>query len=231
MAEAPRALIVTGGIFHPFDQTAPQVAGLLAGAGLAPVVVEGAAEGMARFAAEGADLLVVHCLAWSMTQAEKHAPFRAAHAYDPPAAVRAAVAAHLAAGRGLLGLHTAAICFDTWPEWAGVLGAGWVWGTSHHPPPGPVQVAPPRAHPVTAGIGAFDLTDELYCAMTLAPDATVLATATTPAVGGAQPVVTVRAAGAGRVVYSALGHDAASFAVPAHGRLVAQAAAWAARLI
>jgi type 1 glutamine amidotransferase len=32
-------------------------------------------------------------------------------------------------------------------------------------------------------------------------------------------------------VYSALGHDAASFAVPAHGRLVAQAAAWAARLI
>jgi type 1 glutamine amidotransferase len=228
MTDAPRALIVTGGIFHPFDETGPQVATILRDAGFEPVLLDGVADGLARFTRDGADLLVLHCLAWTMTQAEKYAPYRADLAYDPPAPVRAAIRAHLAAGRGLLGLHTAAICFDTWADWGAILGAGWVWGRSHHPVPGPVHVASPAAHPVTEGVGAFDLTDELYCAMTIAPDATVLATATTPAVAGPQPVVTARAEGAGRVVYSALGHDAASFAAPQHARLVAQAATWAA---
>jgi type 1 glutamine amidotransferase len=229
MTDAPRALIVTGGIYHPFDETGPLVAEQIAAAGLTPQIVHGASEGLDRFAAEGADLLVLHCLAFTMTQADKYAPLRASHAYEAPPRVREAIAAHLAAGRGLLGLHTAAICFDTWPEWGALLGAGWVWGTSHHPPPGPMRVSLHAGHPVSQGIEDFDTDDELYCGLRVAPDAQVLATAEAGPVPEAQPVVTVREA-AGRSVYSALGHDAAAFAPAAHRRLLQQAARWAARL-
>jgi hypothetical protein len=229
MTDAPRALIVTGGIYHPFEETGPLVAEQVAAAGLVPEVVHGAAEGLDRFAAEGADLLVLHCLVFTMTQAEKYAPLRAAYAYEAPARVREAITEHLAASRGLLGLHTAAICFDTWPEWGGVLGAGWVWGASHHPPPGPMRVSVHAGHPVTQGIGDFDTEDELYCGLRLAPDAEVLATATAATVPEAQPVLTLREA-PGRAVYSALGHDAAAFAPAPHRRLLQQAARWAARL-
>jgi type 1 glutamine amidotransferase len=227
-----RALIVTGGIFHDFAVTGPRVADILRGAGFAAEVVPGMGPGLARFMAAPPDLLVIHALAWSMMQDEKYVPYRTDFAWTMPAGARAAVSAHLAGGKGLLGLHTAAICFDDWPEWGSLLGAAWVWGRSHHPAPCPVRVtvADP-AHPVTAGTGGFTLPDELYCDLALAPDATVLATGRAGAVAAPQPVLTVReGAGGGRAVWSALGHDAASFAHPAHAALLARAARWAARI-
>jgi uncharacterized protein len=227
----PRALIVTGGIFHDFEGMGAVLAELLAGAGIETAHVHGTAAGLDRFAADPPDLLVLHALAWSMVQNEKYAPYRADYAYDIPEPVRAAIAGHLARGGGLLGLHTAAICFDTWPEWSAILGAGWVWGRSHHPAPGPVAVTLAAGdHPVTRGRSIFSLTDELYCAMDIAPDARVLAHATTPAVQGAQPVLTVRDHGAGRVAYSALGHDVPALLVPAHQALLTRAARWAGRI-
>ncbi len=228
---ALRALVVTGGILHDFDRTGPMVAGILRGAGLAAALVDGMGTGLARFMADPPDLLVIHALAWSMTQAERYAPYRADFAFAMPEAARAAIRAHLARGGGLLGLHTAAICFDDWPDWGGILGAAWVWGRSHHPPPGPVtvQIADP-AHPVTAGAAGFALTDELYCDLALAPDARVLATGRAGDVAAPQPVLTLREGGGGRAAWSALGHDAASFAHPAHAALLARAARWAAGL-
>lgn len=229
---APRALVITGGIFHDFAATGPMVAGILRGAGLSAEVVAGMGPGMARLMADPTDLLVVHALAWSMTQNAKYAPYRSDFAWRMPHEARAAIGAHLARGGGLLGLHTAAICFDDWPEWGALLGAAWVWGRSHHPPPGPVTVEiAAAAHPATAGAEGFALTDELYCDLALAPDAAVLATGRAAGVAAPQPVLTAReGAGGGRAVWSALGHDAASFAHPAHASLLARAARWAARL-
>lgn len=227
---APRALIVSGGIFHDFAGSGAVVAGTLAAAGFETDHLTQTAAGLDHFAATGCDLLVLNALAWSMVQHDKYAPYRAEFAYDIPAPVRAAITAHLARGGAILGLHTAAICFDTWPEWGAILGVGWVWGRSHHPAPGPVTLRITDAgHPVTQGAEGFALDDELYCDMVLAPDARVLAHATTPGIAQPQPVLTVRD-GAGRVVYSALGHDPASFAAPGHRALLARAARWACRL-
>jgi type 1 glutamine amidotransferase len=227
----PRALVVTGGIFHDFADSGPALAGLLEGAGFDADHIHGAAAGLDRFAAEPGDLLVLNALAWSMAQNEKYAPYRAEFAYDIPVPVRAAIVAHLARGGGILGLHTAAICFDTWPDWGAILGAGWVWGRSHHPAPGPVAVAlTGTAHPITEGLADFTVADELYCALDIAADAQVLAHATTPGVDAPQPVLTAREAGAGRAVWSALGHDTASITAPTHRALLARAARWACRI-
>lgn len=227
----PRALVVTGGIFHDFADSGAALAGLLSGAGFEADHIHGAAAGLDRFAAAPVDLLVLDALAWSMTQHAKYQPYRAEFAYDIPAPVRAAILAHLARGGGLLGLHTAAICFDTWPDWGAILGATWVWGRSHHPAPGPVAVALTRTeHPLTQGLADFTVQDELYCALDLAADARVLAHASTPGVDTAQPVLTVRQAGPGRAVWSALGHDTASITAAPHRALLARAARWACRI-
>jgi uncharacterized protein len=229
---AKRNLMICGGIFHPFEATSTEVAAILSNHDIDTVVEFDVAAGFARLRAQRWDLLTVHCLSWSMAQREKYAPYRAEFAFSPSDEDRRGVREHLNGGGGLLGLHTASLCFDTWPEWGGILGAGWVWDRSHHPEPCAVaaSIVDPD-HPIVAGLPAFDVPDELYCDLEIAADAVVLAVGRADAIPDPQPIVTVRGSGSGRVVYSALGHDAASFAVGEHRELVGRAARWACGLI
>ncbi len=227
----PRAVIVTGGIYHDFAAIGDFLSKTLAEAGFAVDLHCTVAEGLTNFIANPGSLLVLHALSFSMVQHEKYAPYRAQYAYSPPAPVQAALIKHLARGGGILGLHTASICFDTWPTWNTLLGVEWVWGVSYHPPPGPVTViweADP--HPLTHGLPNFALTDELYCSLRVAEDARVLARARAEENAELQPVVIIREKGAGRVVYSALGHDVAALAVPAYRAFLERAARWAGKV-
>ncbi len=187
-------LMLSGGIFHPFAETSHCIAGYLDRLGIHSEIV-GVQDGFDRLQSEVFDLVTINALSWSMTQDDKYLPFRDEFAFSPTATDRAAFETHLAGGGGLLGLHTAAICFDSWPEWPSILGVGWVWGQSHHPMPNYVRIE---------GHGeAFDIWDELYCDLTLDPDTQVLATGTVAGVSTSQPVLTTK----GRSVYLALGHD------------------------
>ena len=205
-----RNLLLSGGIYHPFAETSAVVAEILAPLGVESTVSP-VREGLARLADEGFDLLTINALAFSMTQAEKYAPLRDGFAFTASAADRAAIEGHLARGGGLLGLHTAAICFDGWEGWPGILGAGWVWGRSHHPVPEYVTVQ---------GAAGFTLWDELYCDLALDPEAEVLATATSETVAEPQPVLTRK----GRAVYLALGHDLTGVSTPGYAGLLERAA-------
>ena len=227
------AAIYTGGINHPFDTAAPALARLLDDAGFTPLLSHDLDEVIGAIRQHPESLLVVYALRWSMTQHEKYAPHREQWAFAMPDYARAAIDLHVATGGGLLAVHTASICFDDWPEWSRILGGGWRWGRSHHPPLGPVRVLLTPEAPLARGLPDFELVDEVYADLELAPGACVLARAEaevapgTVPVDGLQAVVWTHAYGRGRVVYDGLGHDAESLTHPIHRRLLQRAALWA----
>lgn len=220
------AIIYTGGIAHPFEDASRALGALLAEVGFAARIHLELDDVLRDLAGEPDALLVLYALRWSMTQHEKYAPDRARWALALPESARAGIAGHVARGGGLLGLHTASICFDDWPQWAEVLGGAWVWGRSFHPPLGPVRAAMLPGHPLTAGLPDFEVIDEAYTALALQPGVAVAATVQAPG-QAPQPALWTHAYGAGRVVYDALGHDAASLNEPTHRLLVQRAAQWA----
>lgn len=179
--------------------------------------------GLAGLDGGGHRLLTVNALRWRMLD-ERYAADRPRWGFRLSDAGRAALLGYLGGGGSLLAVHTAAICFDDWPEWGDIVGAAWVWGASAHPPPGPVAVRLGGSHPIVAGLDDFTVVDEVYGFMAVRPDVVPLAGA---AHGGAEhPLLWARRFGPARVVYDALGHDAASLSHPVHRTILQRAARW-----
>ena len=206
-----RNLLLSGGIYHPFAETSASIAGHLGGIDIASEIVD-VDTGLTRLQTERFDLVTVNALAFSMVQAEKYEPLRDRYAFSPSETQQSALRAHLERGGALLGLHTAAICFDTWPDWPHLLGAGWIWGRSHHPAPDYLTVA--------SGDDRFIVWDELYCDLEIGPDSTVLATATVDGIDQPQPVMSAQKG----VAYLALGHDLTATANSGYAGLLKRAA-------
>jgi type 1 glutamine amidotransferase len=226
-----RAVVLSGGLTHDFPATSACLAELLELQGLAPEIYDDVEAALP--ALPGAALLVVNALRWTMTgpgTPDRYREQAAAEGVSPSATARAALAQHLRAGGGVLGMHTAAICFDDWPEWGQTLGGRWVWGISNHPPLGPpVRVRVTAAHPLVDGIDDFTIVDEVYGDLARCRDVSGLLAAPQP--GGskpAQPLLWAREYGGGRVVYDSLGHHPASYDVPQHREILRRAICWAA---
>ena len=109
------------------------------------------------------------------------------------------------------------ICFDTEPGWLEILGGGWRWGISHHPPRGPLWIEPVDAP-------GFELVDEAYHNMSPGTDVDIRASCTLDE--GSQPVVWTRRFGQGRVAVDTLGHDRQSLENAAHARLIGAQLDW-----
>lgn len=141
------------------------------------------------------------------------------------AATRRGLLAHVADGRPLLACHSSATSLQRLPEWEQVLGGVWVRGTTMHPPYSRAHVLiDTDAHPITADVPDFDVDDERYTHLRVSPSVTPLAWHEHE--GARHPLLWAHTTGRARVVYDALGHDAASYAAPEHRTLIAQAAAW-----
>jgi type 1 glutamine amidotransferase len=221
-----RNVILTGGIFHPFDATSEHLAKSFDALGIRSSIHGDMEEGLAVLRDERPGLLTVNALRWRMSL-EKYDPYRDEWAFELSSEGQLAIRDHVARGGGLLGLHTASICFDAWPDWGDILGAAWSWGESYHPPLASVRVLPTdRAHPITHGLSAFEVADEVYTGLDLRQDVEGLLAAEPGDGAPAQPLLWARSYGRGRVVYDALGHDVASMNEPTHRRILERAALW-----
>lgn len=230
-----RAVVLSGGLTHDFPATTARLAGLLAESGIDVEVHDGTAGvDSALRALPGAALLVVNALRWTMTgdgTPERYRERADAEGASPSAPAREALATHLAGGGGVLGMHTAALCFDDWTGWADTLGGAWEWGRSRHPPVGPeIGVRIAARHPLVEGLDDFSLVDEVYGDLRTRPGVEGLLDAVQPGTGGpAQPLLWAREHGGGRVVYDALGHHPPSYDVPEHHEILRRAIRWTTR--
>ena len=221
-------LLLTGGIFHPFDQSALTMASIFEEVGFESEITEDLEEGLSRLDRESFDMLTVYALRWTMQTGEKYKPYREQWALSLSEASRLALTDFVREGGALLAMHTAAICFDDWHEWSEIVGAKWVWGTSSHPPFGPVEtLKEPLEHPITRGVESFHLEDEVYSRMQLTLDVEPLLSARAAEQEIAQPVLWARKFGKGRVVFDALGHDAAALRQETHSVIIQRSALWA----
>ena len=222
-------LILTGGIFHPFEEASVALAEILDEVGIHSTITQDIEQGLKDIAALGRyDLLTVYALRWRMIQHEKYVPYRDEWQFSLSRDGQDAIRSFVERGGGLLGLHTASICFDDWPEWGSILGGAWDWGRSFHPDLGPLEVkVAPNAHPITAGIDDFIIEDEIYHYLSLESDIEPLLSAQATPEDGPQPLCWARDYGRGRVVYDSLAHDATSVRHPAHQHILKRSALWA----
>ena len=190
-------LIISGGIYHEFDQTSQILSDILEACGF-DTCVKTVADGLDELTSNSFDLLTINALAFTMTQHPKYEPLRDDFAFKTNMKLKKAILGHLNGGGRILGIHTAAICFDDWPEWGEILGAKWVWGKSWHPAPCQINVS---------GVENFSTVDELYFDLEVSSEAVVLAEGNTNANRNAQPVLIKK----DRSAYLTLGHDIQAF--------------------
>ncbi len=227
---AGRILVLTGGSphAHDFDAIGDALSEVAAADGYVVERTDHPDAAAERLTDTGPpiDALLVDALFWRML-GDAYATWRDDWGYTAPTATRDALAGFVERGGGLVAMHTTPICFDDWPGWGDIVGGGWHWGVSAHPPAGPVRAEVVADHPVTAGVPAhLELVDEVYGDLDLRPGLVVLATARRHDDDAEQPVLWAHRYGAGRVVFDGFGHDAESIRDPGHRRVILNAIDW-----
>lgn len=144
---------------------------------------------------------------------------------DPSLAACDSLRRYLATNRPVLALHAAASAFTDEPSWEAAIGARWIPGTTWHPEHGPglIKICA-GSHPVVKQLSDFEIVDELYTDLRVAP--WVKALACHELEGATHPLVWAAERAGRRVVYDALGHDALSLASADHRRILEQALTW-----
>ncbi len=209
-----RAVVLSGGgryadPWHPFGATSDRLAALAGNLGHDVEIAEEVEERLVDLA--GVDLVVVNAAAGPVTPVHD--------------AAIAGMRAFLARGGAVLAVHVGASTLIDMPEWEHVTGMCWVQGVSMHPPLGPAHVrVHPERHVIAAPIRDFDLVDERYCRLRLAPD--VVPFVTHDHEGTNEPLVWARRYGNARVVTDALGHGVESFDSPEHAELLLRGFRW-----
>ena len=221
-------LILYGGIFHPFKESSEAIAAQFSHLGVESEISNDIEAGLEQLESGRFNLLTVNALRWKM-EAEKYDPYRDEWCFSLSESGRKIIDDFVCGGGGLIGMHTASICFDDWPLWPRILGAAWEWGHSFHPPAGPVDVIIyEEIHPVTKDLTDFSIGyDEIYHHLKMERNVDCLLSAIADHEHGPQPLLWAHEYGQGRVVYDALGHDADSVNHPVHSLVLKRAAMWA----
>ena len=201
-----RVLCLLGGVYHDFDQVEVHLRELLPQVGIGP-----------RFTRNPVAL-------GSISHADTDLAFIYSCSTDKldEAAVENLIS-FVESGGGLFAMHGATASFPDNPEVLSLIGARF----REHGPRHNFLVTPmERSHPVTDGIEAFTVNDELYV-QEYAADLQIHMVAAY--LGKMQPVVWTHTPGSGRVCYLALGHDLAVWQHPSVQQLIVNGILWSSR--
>jgi type 1 glutamine amidotransferase len=136
-------------------------------------------------------------------------------------------------GKGLVVFHASSVCFHDWQDFQFIVGATWKEGQTDHGDIHTFQVMiEDNKHPITKGLEAFMIQDELWHRMEVQPDTHVLCRAySDPEHGGSglyEPVVFTSSFGRGHGFNLVLGHNTNAMANPAWKLLMLRGTEWAA---
>ncbi|HEX2517034.1 MAG TPA: ThuA domain-containing protein [Chloroflexota bacterium] len=148
---------------------------------------------------------------------------------DPAPEQVAALLAAVEGGMGFVGLHGATATFTRYPEYLRMVGGRF---RRHDPIKGFTVRFVHGDHEITRGLADYDHEDELYeltADIEERQNEVPLQGVRVLAEAEGHPMVYVKAHGAGRVVYLAMGHDRRSLGHPTYRTLFVRAVAWATR--
>jgi hypothetical protein len=230
MPSTPRIHVLTGGPYHPVEQQFGAVGTLLGDRATLACY-----EGVSAFDDLGScDLFVAGGLHWTGMDTPGHLyPDGVAPAgyRRPDDAQQGAFADYVASGRPVLAWHGGTGSFDDWPEFGRLLGFKWLWGTTLHSAYDDWHVdIEPTGHPVVAGVEPYEIRDELYYDVVVAPGLDVAVHASAPYDGAPRPMVMTaeggRVEGAGRTAFLANGHDMHALESEQFRRIVVNTIDW-----
>jgi len=136
-------------------------------------------------------------------------------------------------GKGVVVFHAASTAMQSWPEFQQIACATWAKGQTGHGKRHEfaVKIADP-AHPITAGMKAFRIFDELWHRMGARPEAKPLCTAFSAKTNGGsgqdEPVAFWTRFGEGRGYNLVLGHDVRAMRCAGWRTLMLRGTEWAA---
>ena len=127
---------------------------------------------------------------------------------------------YVAAGSGLLVLHSGTALYDNTPSFCRLMGGKF----TGHPPQCPVTVAPLTGHPLAAGSTSFTLMDEHYMMEMNDPDVDLFLHSESE--HGSQPAGWTRTEGKGRVCVLTPGHNPKVWRHPSFQALLRNSLDW-----
>ena len=201
-------LIISGGIFHPFEDTSNSLSKILSDLNYQSDIVIDIEKGLENI--DDYDLITINALRWRMLNDEKYIPYIDEWQFSLSKEGRKSLENYIRNGGALIAFHTSSICFDDWENYSKILGGKWVWDKTFHPPYGPVEIFPIPGHQLAKGLEPFSLNDEIYHNLELEPSSKAFLKGITNESNEEHVIAWTYEYEKGKVVYNALGHDAES---------------------
>jgi type 1 glutamine amidotransferase len=209
-----RVLLILGGMFHDFEGFAAAIRPVIAGAGYSLTATYDLDE-LARLGGGAYDIVLSDT---SLSRHREGMPATTPQTFTPEQT--AGLERWVRDGGALVGVHSATVSGVENPAFLRLLGGRFL----SHPPQFVFTVSPVFGeHPITAGIEAFTVKDEMYIQEC---DPSIRVHMVTVDRGVAYPMVWSRLEGKGRVAHVSMGHGPEVWALPQFQRLILQSLAW-----
>jgi len=136
-------------------------------------------------------------------------------------------------GGGFVCIHSASATHYDWPPYLEIAGGRWGENTHHGPIDDCTVQIVNKDHPITKGLQAFTIRDELWVDLECSPSIEVLCAVQAEEYKHVQdkfePVVIITRYGNGRGFYLALGHDTSAMSNPNWQNLLIRGTLWASK--